>query len=88
MRCPGYSGFDNLKYKYNSFRNDKDKTVGIGSLKKIALEHGWQEDYSGDFEEVKDEVPEPEIPVEKTGRLLIIEDAWSAAAAAGIDSGA
>ena len=29
-----------------------------------------------------------EVPVEKTGRLLIIEDAWSAAAAAGIDSGA
>ena len=29
-----------------------------------------------------------EVPVEKMGRLLIIEDAWSAAAAAGIDSGA
>jgi cysteine desulfurase len=29
-----------------------------------------------------------EVPVEKMGRLLIIEDAWSAAAVAGIDSGA
>lgn len=70
-RCPEYSGYEKLEYKWNSFRDDKDKIVGLGSLKKIAGEHGWQEDYSVDFEEVVDEPAEstPEEPKQKRRRF-------------------
>ena len=74
-RCPEYSGFEELEYKWNSFRNDKDKIVALGTLKKIAADHGWQEDYTIDFEEIPQEddeivadkltppkLPEKEIP--------------------------
>lgn len=64
QRCPDYSGFEQLQYKWNSFRDDKSSIVAIGSLKKVAAENGWQEDYSLDFTDVPDEPDEPGEPEE------------------------
>lgn len=59
-RCPDYSGFEQLQYKWDSFRDDKATIVTLGSIKKLASQYGWEEDYSNDFEEVVDEEPVPE----------------------------
>ena len=77
-RCPDYSGFQELQYKWNSFRDDKASIVAIGSLKKIASENGWQEDYSLDFTDVPDEpeeigdTPDDNTPKEKPNRFTPI----------------
>jgi hypothetical protein len=69
-KCPDYSGFEELQYKWNSFRADKDKIVTVGSLKKIASEHGWQEDYSVDFNPVPEE--EPKEPEQENRRFQLL----------------
>ena len=62
-RCPEYSGYDELQYKWNSFRDDKEAIVAIGSLRKIAVEHGYYEDYSVDFEDVTAEAELPPVVI-------------------------
>ena len=54
-------------------------------LTETALERPLQRNLAENAQELRRRF---EVPVEKMGRLLIIEDAWSTAAAAGIDSGA
>lgn len=50
-----YPGRVPLEAKWRSFRNDKEVSVSTGYIRKLAAEKGWVEDYSQDFEEIKDE---------------------------------
>ena len=68
-RCKDYAGFENLKYKWDSFRNDKNKLITINSVKKIASEKGWQEDYSQDFEDITEQPMTDEEKAASTGRF-------------------
>lgn len=50
-----YPGRIPLEAKWASFRRDKEVSVTTGYIRKMAAEKGWVEDYSQDFEEVKDD---------------------------------
>lgn len=47
-----YPGEEELRKKWASFRSDKQSIVTAGTIKKLAAEKGWQEDYSHDFTDV------------------------------------
>lgn len=53
-RCPDYSGYEQLEYKWGSFRSDKDAILTAGYIKKISEENGYRADDSKDFEDVSE----------------------------------
>lgn len=59
-KCPEYSGYEQLEYKWNSFRGDKPSLVTAASIKRIAEENGYRDDDAKDFEDVSDPVEDQE----------------------------
>jgi hypothetical protein len=51
-RCPDYSGYEELSYKWGSFRSDKANVLTVGYIKNLAENSGWHEDYAADFEDI------------------------------------
>jgi len=65
-----YPGYDLLQSKWNGFRSDRDNSITAGYILKRAEAKGWQPDYSTDFDDITEPIPEDQKPKKNRFKLI------------------